>query len=305
MGFDHKAIVELTKEVTEDGKTKVLGLDNDDVIILRWVADFYPRMKKYTEDSNEYAWVYYKTLLEENPTLKMCKKTLRRRFIKMTELGILTHKHLKVNGSFSYYGFGENYAKLLWNGNGSFDSSNSETNSEIENETSMYMESEQEYKNYSKEGQAKTKNHLFEYSSTKSSNKGKTKKKKKNKEYRHMFGSFDDIISFYSNGNRMLKLEMEDFVQMRYAEGKKLSYPGLVKIFSRVDELSSDNDFAKIAILNKSTRNSWADVFPLNQEEWEEVWKEQSSYLKYNDPQEYELQREQYCQDTEFKYCGG
>ena len=120
-----------------------------------------------------------------------------------------------------------------------------------------------------------------------------------------MFGSFDDIISFYSNGNRMLKLEMQKFVQMRYAIGRKLSYPSLDEIFSRVDNLSSDNDFAKIAILNKSTRNSWADVFPLNQEEWEEAWKQQSSYLKYNDPQEYELQREQYCQDTEFKYCGG
>lgn len=128
---------------------------------------------------------------------------------------------------------------------------------------------------------------------------------KKNKEYRHMFGSFDDIISFYSNGNRMLKLEMEDFVQMRYAEGKKLSYPGLVKIFSRVDRLSNDNDFAKIAILNKSTRNSWTDVFPLKQDDWEEVWNNELSYLKINDPQEYELRTGQHCQTTDLKCCGG
>lgn len=114
MGFDHKAVLGLTKEViAENGEKKVLSLDIIDMTILRWIADFYPDMKKYTEGNKEYALVDYKTLLEDNPTLKMCKKTLRRRLIKMTNLGILTHKHLKVKGSFSYYGFGENYTKLL------------------------------------------------------------------------------------------------------------------------------------------------------------------------------------------------
>lgn len=114
MGFDRKAVLGLTKEVTaENGEKKVLRLDIIDMTILRWISNLYPRMKKYTEDSNEYAWVSYKKLLKDEPLLRMCKKTLRRRFIKMTDLGVLTHKHLKVKGSFSYYGFGENYTKLL------------------------------------------------------------------------------------------------------------------------------------------------------------------------------------------------
>ena len=180
MGFDHKALLGLTKEVTtENGKKKVLRLDTIDAIILRWIADFYPRMKKYTEDSNEYAWVYYKTLLGDNPTMKMCKKTLRRRLIKMTDLGVLTHKHLKVKGSFSYYGFGENYAKLLWNGNGSFDSSNSETNSEIENDTSMYVESEQEYKTTVKRDKPKLKTICLDILPLSQLIKGKRKRRKK------------------------------------------------------------------------------------------------------------------------------
>lgn len=127
------------------------------------------------------------------------------------------------------------------------------------------------------------------------------KAKKSNKKYRHMFGSFDDIISYYSDGNWALKLKMKDFVQMRYAIGRKLSYPSLVGIFDRLNDLSGENYFAKIDMLDKSIRNGWADVYELNQEEWEEAWRR----FRHNDPQKYGLVTGQHYEATELDYYSG
>lgn len=108
-GFNQKAAMNITAE--KDGKT--LKLDCTDLIILRFFVDFYPNMIKKTIDNREYAWVNYQHILDDMPLLNIGKRSLMDRFRKLVDLKVLSHMTFKENGTFSYYGFGENYSLLI------------------------------------------------------------------------------------------------------------------------------------------------------------------------------------------------
>lgn len=112
-GFSQEAALKFKKVITENGKTKTLKLDNTDLTLLRWFVDFYPKMKKKIIGGTQYAWVNYKSLVDDLPILSIEKKQVYRRFSKMCKFGILTHYHDKVGGSFSYYSFGSQYTLLI------------------------------------------------------------------------------------------------------------------------------------------------------------------------------------------------
>lgn len=111
-GFSQEAALKMQTTITENDKTKTIRLDCTDLLILRWIVDFYPSMHKTTIEGAEYAWVSYDGLLEDMPLLNIGKRALFDRLKKMEQLGILTHKTVTRKGTFSFYGFGENY-KLL------------------------------------------------------------------------------------------------------------------------------------------------------------------------------------------------
>ena len=108
-GFNQKAAMNITAE--KDGKT--LKLDCTDLIILRFFVDFYPNMTKKTINNKEYAWVRYDYILEQMPLLNIGKRSLMERFKKLVDLKVLSHITFTENGTFSYYGFGENYSLLI------------------------------------------------------------------------------------------------------------------------------------------------------------------------------------------------
>ena len=116
-GFSQEVALNMRKEITvvegENQKIKILKLDVIDLMLLRWFVDFYPKMKKIIVGQTQYAWVNYQAIVDGLPLLGMEKTPVYRRFKKMCELGILTHHHCKDGGSFSYYGFGEEYASLI------------------------------------------------------------------------------------------------------------------------------------------------------------------------------------------------
>lgn len=112
-GFSQEAALKFKQVITENGKTKTLKLDNTDLTLLRWFVDFYPKMKKKIIGETQYAWVNYKSLVDDLPILSIEKKQVYRRFSKMCKFGILTHYHDKVGGSFSYYSFGSQYTLLI------------------------------------------------------------------------------------------------------------------------------------------------------------------------------------------------
>lgn len=92
---------------------KLGNLDVIDLVILRWIVDFEPKMTKKEIDGEIYFWVNYQSLLEALPILKLGKRSLYDRLMKMCNLKILKHKNIKENGNYSYYTFDENYINLV------------------------------------------------------------------------------------------------------------------------------------------------------------------------------------------------
>ena len=82
-----------------------LGLDVTDVIILRWIVDFYntDKMKKYEINGTHYFWIYYQTIVEELPILNIGKRTLARRLDKMVDCGLLKKYIDKKAGNYTYF----------------------------------------------------------------------------------------------------------------------------------------------------------------------------------------------------------
>lgn len=99
--------------IVENGNTKTIRLDIVDLTILRWIVDFYPRMRKTIIDGGEYVWLDYSTFVEDMPLLGLSKQSLYKRCVKMCRLGILKHKTVRSNGTYSYYGFGPEYSRLV------------------------------------------------------------------------------------------------------------------------------------------------------------------------------------------------
>lgn len=112
-GFSQEAALAMQATITENGKTKTIKLDIVDLTILRWIVDFYPNMKKTIIDGTEYAWVDYTAFIEDMPLLGLSNQSLYKRCIKMVQLGVLKHKTVRSKGTFSYYGFGPEYPRLI------------------------------------------------------------------------------------------------------------------------------------------------------------------------------------------------
>lgn len=112
-GFSQEYALTLQKEIIVKGKAKRIKVDCNDLVILRWFVDFYPKMMKVEIEGKQYAWIKYQALLEDLPLLDIKKRMLFDRLQKLVDFGILSHKSIKSGGSFSYYGFGDNYIKLV------------------------------------------------------------------------------------------------------------------------------------------------------------------------------------------------
>ena len=114
-GFNQEYALTLKKQVPADktGRTKTIQIDCTDLVILRWLVDFYPSMKKMYVDGKEYVWLTHKKLMEDIPLLDISQKACVERMKKLVEFGILDYKFLKQGGTFSLYAFGPNYINLV------------------------------------------------------------------------------------------------------------------------------------------------------------------------------------------------
>lgn len=94
-----------------------IRLDVIDLVILRWIVDFQPKMTKKIIEGEEFFWIKYQALLDALPILNFNKQNLYRRLKKMCDMKVLKHKNVRNNGNFSYYSFGENYIRLVMSSN--------------------------------------------------------------------------------------------------------------------------------------------------------------------------------------------
>lgn len=93
-----------------------LGLDNDDALILRYFIDFRDTdsMRAEIIDGETYYWIKYEAVIESIPIIKLKKKdSLYRKLKKMSSTGVLKHKTIKRNGTYSYFGIGKKYYELI------------------------------------------------------------------------------------------------------------------------------------------------------------------------------------------------
>ena len=94
-----------------------LGLDGNDLLVLRWFVDYAGtnKMRTILMDNKMYYWVNYAIVLEELPILKISKQTLaKKHFGNLVKANVLEHKFVKEGGSFSYYCYGINYDTLIY-----------------------------------------------------------------------------------------------------------------------------------------------------------------------------------------------
>lgn len=92
------------------------NLDIEDLLLLRWITDFTTRIPAKIINEEKYYWIKYEELLKDLPILRFkSKDRLYRKLDELVQKGILIHQTVKVGGTYSYYGFGENYGDLLKN----------------------------------------------------------------------------------------------------------------------------------------------------------------------------------------------
>lgn len=112
-GFSQEAALSMRATITENGTAKTIKLDLIDLTIIRWIIDFSPNMKKTIIEGAEYVWLDYSTFVEDMPLLGLSKQSLYKRCTKMVKLGVLKHATVRNGGTFSYYGLGPEYSRLV------------------------------------------------------------------------------------------------------------------------------------------------------------------------------------------------
>lgn len=103
LGFNQKIALEM-------------NLDLTDLMILRYFIDFKDTDKMVLEiiENKPFYWIEYRSLIDTIPIIKINNKVaLRRRLKKLEEKDILIHFCKKDKGTYSFYGVGTNYEKLL------------------------------------------------------------------------------------------------------------------------------------------------------------------------------------------------
>lgn len=240
-GFNQEFATTLKKEITENNKIKVIKIDCTDLVILRWFVDFYPNMKKIEVDGKQYAWLTHKKLLEDLPLLDITKRAVIDRMQKLVEFNILSYKLVKDGGTFSLYGFGDNYIKLVENTAGC------EVNQHRGMQSNDIGVCSQTY----------TKDNTIKDTTINNILKERKKEEKKD--------SYDAIIESYEFGDDV-KSSIYEFIKMRKLIKKPLTDYALRLLLDKLIKISK-NESEMVEILNNSIERNWQGIFPLKTEQ--------------------------------------
>lgn len=97
-GFSQEQVLDLCDEHQ--------SIDERDLMILRWIMDFYfGGMEKLVIDGVEYGWVNYSYVCDELPIMHLSPEAVRRRLKKLVKFGLLYHRKVKNSevGTRAYY----------------------------------------------------------------------------------------------------------------------------------------------------------------------------------------------------------
>lgn len=257
-GFSQRAALNLKKEIIKAGKKTILKLDCTDLILLRWFVDFFPRMKKY---EYIYAWVNYQSIIEDLPLLQIAKVQIYRRFNKMVKLGILTHKHVKEGGSYSYYGFGPNYEQLI-DDTPMIKMSDPYDKKVIPPMTKKFEGVEP--KSSTKDSSTKLNNSITKIEKESIKEKEGPPHTSKGNTGENMY-SYTALINSYTE-NQELRSELMEHLKVRRAKKGALTNRAIELSLKKLDSLASTDEL-KILIVQKAILKGWIAFYPLDPDE--------------------------------------
>lgn len=276
-GFSQEAALSTQATITENGHTKTIKLDIVDLTILRWIVDFYPRMKKTIIDGDEYAWFDYSTFVEDMPLLGLSKQSLYKRCIKMSQLGVLKHKTIRNNGTYSYYGFGPGYSRLI---NTPTHTAQAPTATQDPWSSTPNATPEQ-----------------FQTPITEPEPKPQPKKTRKTK-------SFDDIIDAYTNDPQTKDL-LGAWLQNRKAKRAAMTDRAIQGNIDKLDRLAQESHMSVNDYLDEVVCRGWSGFFPIEnyRNNGYQQKPQQQSQQPHWDLTEEELRRQKEADDEWLKNC--
>lgn len=230
LGFSQQAIINL-------------GLDDKEVVLLRWFVDFTAGNKKISKrifNNEVYYWVKYEAVMEEYPMFSFKKDTIYRKLKSLAKKGVLKHKTLKEGGVWSYYCLGDRYLELV-----------TDTKVEEVGNKSEPIGNKSELNGKISESNEKI-------PGTKNPSTISIYKKEKES------SSLDELINNYTNNAEVIET-LKDFLKMRKAIKKPITDRAMKSILKKLDSLGKNNN-EKIAILEQSILNCWQSIFPLKEE---------------------------------------
>lgn len=242
-GFSQEAALAMRATITENGRTKTIKLDCTDLIILRWIVDFFPCMKKTIINGAEYAWVSYDALLEDLPLLDLGKRALFDRLRKMETLGILKHETVRNKGTFSYYAFGENYDSLI----------SKRTPSATSTPKGNTPSNTQEQDPWANDTNANTTQ--FQQPATEPEPKPQLKKTRK-------AHSFDNIIDSYTNDPQTKEL-LGAWLQNRKAKRAAMTDRAIQGCINKLDRCAQESRMSVNDYLDEIVCRGWSAFFPI------------------------------------------
>ena len=234
-GFNQAYAMTLKKEIEINGKIVTRKVDCTDLVILRWLVDFYPNMRSMEVDGERYVMVTFGKLQADLPMLDISKRAFSERLQKLADFGVLKYKFIKEGGTFALYALGENYVNLI-----------ASPEQGVCGQTHTGMRSN--------DNGVCGQTHTKDYSIVNTSILNKRKEKEA-----HASKSIDDVIA---EQDIELQEPLQDFVKMRKAIKKPITTKGLELAVKKLWQMAKSTAEA-IEIINQSIMNSWQSFYAI------------------------------------------
>ena len=261
-GFSQEYAMTLREKVEVDGKIIEKKIDCTDLVILRWFVDFYPKMKKLEVDGVQYAWVSRKKLIEDLPLVDISEKAFSERMQRLVYFGILTYRLIKEGGTFSVYGFGKNYGRLICQS----DTVGVQTDTVgVQTDTGCAVECTGGGRSNGQGVAVQTTTKDISISNNTISNTSIRDiiKEKESVNTKEKEKSIDEVIAAQKE---KLQEPLREFVKMRKSIKKPITTHGLELVISKLRKLSGGHISVAEEIINQSIMNGWQGVFALKEE---------------------------------------
>ena len=239
-GFSQEYAATLKKTVTVNGKEKLIKIDCTDLVILRWFVDFFPNMRKMYVNGQEYALLVHKKLVDDLPILDISRKACIERMQKLVEFGILKYELVKEGGTYSLYGFGENYINLV-------------KRVAVQTDTGCTVETT---------GGVRSNGHgVYVQTDNKDKsiiNESITIPKKERKS-----SSFDDLIDSYSKGDEEVKDLLGEWLKVRKAKRAAMTNRAIELNLQKLESLAAESKMSVANYLREVICRGWQAFYPI------------------------------------------